>query len=117
MDIFSLSFWYYSCNSFSDPPPFVSRRQELIVTNFCINVCFSEWCSFYLKFIIMSFLSIFLAIVALAAGVAAYLQYLKNPAHKVAEAGREGGSDEDHAVGETVYQGLLWMKHKYEEER
>ncbi len=65
----------------------------------------------------MHFLSIFLPIVAIAAGVAAYLQYRNNPAQRIAEAGSEEGSGEDHAVGETVYQGLLWMKHKYEEER
>jgi hypothetical protein len=65
----------------------------------------------------MQFLSIFLPIVALAAGIAAYIQYRKNLQQRAPVTVREGASDELHAEGETVYQGLLWLKHKYEEDR
>jgi hypothetical protein len=65
----------------------------------------------------MHFLLIALPIVALATGIAAYIQYLKSPGQMMVEAYREGGSDEGRAGNETVYQGLLWLKNKYEEDR
>lgn len=65
----------------------------------------------------MHFLLIALPIVALATGIAAYIQYLKNPSQKAMETYREGGSDEGHVENETVYQGLLWLKNKYEQDR
>jgi hypothetical protein len=65
----------------------------------------------------MHFLLIALPIVALATGIAAYIQYLKSPGQRAMETYREGGSDERRAENETVYQGLLWLKNKYEEDR
>jgi hypothetical protein len=65
----------------------------------------------------MYFLSIFLPIVALAAGIVTYLQYRKTAEQRVLETGPGGGADELRAGGETVYQGLLWLKDKYEQDR